>query len=88
MSLILSGGYARTSRDPVDYRISGFRLAARREIGPGTRGFSLAETELGFSASIDPYLRGAANISLHPDNSVSVEEAYVADHVAWATACR
>lgn len=77
MSLILSGGYARTSRDPVDYRIGGFTLPPDSEIGPGTRGFSLAETELGFAASIDPYLRGAANISLHPDNSVSVEEAYV-----------
>jgi hypothetical protein len=41
------------------------------------RGFSLAESELGIAASIDPWLRGAANISLHPDNTVSVEEAYV-----------
>lgn len=77
MSLILSGGYARTSRDPVDYRISGFQLPPNAEIGPGTRGLSLAESELGFAASIDPYLRGAANIALHPDNSVSVEEAFV-----------
>ncbi|MEO5671023.1 MAG: hypothetical protein ABIR26_10070 [Ramlibacter sp.] len=77
MSLILSGGYTRTSRDPANYRISGFQLPPDAEVGPGTRGFSLAETELGFSASIDPFLRGAANIALHPDNSVSVEEAYV-----------
>jgi hypothetical protein len=77
ISLILSGGYARTSRDPVDYRISGFQLPPDSEIGPGTRGFSLAETELGLSASIDPWLRGAVNIALHPDNAVSVEEAYV-----------
>jgi hypothetical protein len=77
MSLILSGGYTRTSRDPADYRISGFQLPPNADIGPGTRGFSLAESELGFAASIDPYLRGAANISLHPDNTLSVEEAYV-----------
>ena len=77
MSLILSGAYVRTSRDPVDYRISGFPLPPGSDIGPGTRGFTLAETELGFSASIDPFLRGSANIALHPDNSVSVEEAYV-----------
>jgi hypothetical protein len=77
MSLILSGGYARTSRDPANYRISGFPLPPDAEIGPGTRGFSLAESELGFAASIDPYLRGAANISVLPDNSVSVEEAFV-----------
>jgi hypothetical protein len=77
MSLILSGLYARTSQDPSKYAITGFQLPASAEVGPGTRGFSLAESELGFAASIDPWLRGAANIALHPDDSVSVEEAYV-----------
>jgi hypothetical protein len=77
ISLILSGTYARTSRDPATYSVTGFALPAGAEAGPGDRGFSLAESELGFSASIDPWLRGAANIALHPDNSVSVEEAYV-----------
>jgi len=77
MSLILSGLYAHTSRDPKSYAITGFPLPGDAEIGPGTRGFSLAETELGFAASIDPWLRGAASISIAPDNSVSVEEAYV-----------
>ena len=77
MSLILSGLYTRTSRNPAGYAISGFQLPPGAEIGPGTRGFSLAESELGFAASIDPWLRGAANISLHPDDKVSVEEAYV-----------
>ena len=77
MSLILSGLYTRTSRNPADYAISGFQLPPGAGIGPGTRGFSLAESELGFAASIDPWLRGAANIALHPDDKVSVEEAYV-----------
>lgn len=77
MSLILSGTYARTSQDPSKYAISGFLLPTGAEVGPGTRGFSLAESELGFAASIDPWLRGVANIALHPDDSVSVEEAYV-----------
>jgi len=77
MSLILSGLYAHASRDPKRYAITGFPLPGDAEIGPGTRGFSLAETELGFAASIDPWLRGAASISIAPDNSVSVEEAYV-----------
>ncbi|MEO8280550.1 MAG: hypothetical protein ABI564_12720 [Ideonella sp.] len=77
MSLILSGIYGRTSRDPSNYAISGFALPGGAETGPGTRGFSLAESELGFAASIDPWLRGVANIALHPDDSVSVEEAYV-----------
>ena len=77
MSLILSGLYTRTSQDPAQYAITGFQLPAQAEIGPGTRGFSLAESELGFAASIDPWLRGAANIALHPDDTVSVEEAYL-----------
>src|SRR4051794_23982694 len=62
MSLILSGTYAHTSRDPADYHLHGFQLPPGAEIGPGTRGFNLGESELGFAANIDPYLRGAANI--------------------------
>jgi hypothetical protein len=76
-SLILSGGYFHSSRDPATYRIRGFPLPRDAEVGPGTRGFTLAESELGLSANIDPWFRGAANISFAPDNTVSVEEAYV-----------
>ena len=77
ISLILSGLYTRTSQDPANYAINGAPLTPDAEVGPGTRGFSLAETELGFSASVDPFWRGAANISLHPDDTASVEEAFV-----------
>lgn len=77
ISLILSGIYARTSRDPADYAISGFHLPAGSEFGPGTRGFTLSESELGFSASIDPWLHGTAAIAVHGDDSISVEEAYI-----------
>jgi hypothetical protein len=77
MSLILSGLYTNTSQDPSRYAIKGFALPAASAVGPGTRGFSLAETELGLAASIDPWLRGAANISLHPDDTISVEEAFI-----------
>src|SRR3954470_1059449 len=77
MSLILSGGYFQSSRDPATYRIRGFALPPNAEIGPGVRGFTLGESELGLSANIDPWFRGAANISFAPDNTASVEEAYV-----------
>ena len=77
MSLILSGLYARTARDPAGAAISGFRLPPTAEVGAGSRGFSLAESELGLAASIDPWWRGVANIALHGDDTVSVEEAYV-----------
>jgi hypothetical protein len=76
ISLILSGTYGRTSRDPADYAVTGFTPPPGAEIAPG-RGFSLGESELGLSASIDPWLRGQASIALHPDNTVSVEEAFV-----------
>jgi hypothetical protein len=77
ISLILSGLYTGTSQDPARYAITGFQLPAGAEAGPGSRGFGLAESELGLAASIDPWLRGATHIALHPDNTVSVEEAYI-----------
>ena len=77
ISLILSGVYARTTRDPANYSITGFQLPAGAEVGPGTRGFSLAESELGFSANIDTWLRGVGIFAVQPNNSVSVEEAFI-----------
>ncbi|HTP73331.1 MAG TPA: hypothetical protein VML58_14005 [Burkholderiaceae bacterium] len=77
LSLILSGTATHTSQDPARYQITGFALPPDAEFGPGTRGFSLAESELAFSANIDPWWRGAANIALEPDNSLSIEEAFV-----------
>ena len=77
LSLILSGGYTRTSQDPSAWRITGLQLPQDAEIGPGDRGFSLGESELGLAANIDPWLRGVANIALAPDNEVEVEEAYI-----------
>lgn len=77
ISLILSGLYQRSSRDPADYRIARVALPPEAEIGPGGRGFGLAESELGLAAAIDPFWRGVAAIALHPDDRVSVEEAYV-----------
>jgi hypothetical protein len=75
ISLILSGGYTSTSQDPASYRIAGFVPSG--DIGPGDRGFNLAETELGIYANIDPYFFGGLNLAIHPDNSLSVEEAFV-----------
>jgi hypothetical protein len=77
MSLILSGLYGRTSQDPSRYAITGVPLPGNADIGPGKRGFSLDESELGFAASIDPWLRGAANIAFNGDDTVSVEEAFI-----------
>ena len=75
MSLILAGTYANFSRDPANYRLQGF-IPPSGDIGPGRRGFSIAESELGLSASIDPTFAGQLTASFGADNSVGVEEAW------------
>ena len=47
------------------------------DIGPGQRGFSLAESELAIYANIDPYFYGGMNYSLHADDTASVEQAFI-----------
>lgn len=74
ISLILSGIYANRSKDS-NFHISNFQSGG--EIGPGLRGLSLAESELGIYASIDHYFYGGLNLALAPDNTVSVEEAFL-----------
>lgn len=76
-SLILSGQFNASSRDPASYRIGGVALPPDAELGLGRRSFNLGESELGFTANVDPWWRGVANISVHGDDSLSVEEAYV-----------
>ena len=74
ISAVLQGRYANFSQDPEKYAISGF--AAGGEIGPGKRGFSLGESELAISANVDDKFAGNLIVSLTPENTVSVEEAY------------
>jgi hypothetical protein len=75
ISLILQGTAASSSQDPENYRIDGFAPSGG-EVGPAERGFSLGESELTISASIDPYFRGYMTAALTPENEVEVEEAY------------
>ncbi len=75
ISLILAGTYANLSRNPDTYRLQGF-IPTGGDVGPGRRGFSIGESELGLSASIDPLFSGRLTASLGADNSVGVEEAW------------
>jgi hypothetical protein len=77
ISLILSGLYTHTSQDPGKYGITGFPLPGDAEIGPGPRGLGHTASAHGLAASVDPWWRGAANISIHADNTLEIEEAYV-----------
>jgi hypothetical protein len=74
ISAVLQGSYANLSRDPSKFAISGF--APGGDIGPGRRGFSLGESELAISANVDHLFAGNLIVSLTPENTVSVEEAY------------
>jgi hypothetical protein len=74
ISAILTGTYAHLSRNPADYRIAGFGTGS--DIGPGKRGFGIGESELVFSASVDPSFSGTLITSITPDDRVGVEEAY------------
>lgn len=76
ISLILSGTYTNLSQDPEGFRIDGF-IPSGGEVGPPSRSFSLGESELTISASVDPYFRGYFTAALTPENEVEVEEAYL-----------
>lgn len=75
VSLILNGTYANLSRDPANYRLQGFIPSGGGEVGPGLRGFSLGESELGLAASIDPTFSGHLIASITSDDTISIEEA-------------
>ena len=71
---MLQGVYANYSQNPDHYAIAGF--APSGDILPAKRGFSIAESELNLSASVDDKFYGNLIFSLSPDNTVEVEEAY------------
>ncbi len=59
---VLQGVYANLSQDPNKYAINGFVPSG--DIAPAKRGFSIAESELGFSANVDDTKRGEGNARL------------------------
>ncbi len=74
ISAVLQGRYANLSRDPSVFRIAGFPSGG--DTGPGRRGFSLGESEVALTANVDHKFAGNLIVSLTPENTVSVEEAY------------
>lgn len=75
IGLVLNGTYAQLSNSPETYRLAGFPLAEESE--PGTRGFSIGESELDINANIDPNWYGAFNFAIGNDGEAEVENAYV-----------
>jgi hypothetical protein len=74
ISAVLQGTYSNLSQDPNHYALSGFVPSG--DIAPPKRGFSLGESELAVSANVDDKFFGNLIVSLTPDNTLSVEEAY------------
>ena len=75
--MILQGSVNSYSDNPDDYSLPGFQLGG--EAGLAAEGFTLDETELTASASIDQWFYGETTIALHDDEQdteVEVEEAY------------
>ena len=66
ISAVLQGVYANLSQDPNKYAIHGFVPSG--DIAPAKRGFSIAESELALSASVDDKFCGNLIFSLAPDN--------------------
>lgn len=75
LALILGGTYANLSRDPGGHRLQGF-IPGGEETGPGSRSFSLGESELTLRANVDPHFSGQLTFALSGDNEASVEEAF------------
>ena len=73
-SLIISGIYGQFEQNP-DIPISGFAMSPNNH--GYSRSFSLKESELSLSASIDPQFQGVATIALASEGSSSVENAFV-----------
>lgn len=76
VSAVLSGTYAHLQKDPGTWGVPGFNSLGE-ESGPGERGLNLGESELTFTANVDPWWYGSMTLALTPENEAELEEAYV-----------
>jgi uncharacterized small protein (DUF1192 family) len=75
MSAIIAGGYTDLSRDPDTFRIAGF-VPGGGETGPGEGGFGVGESELTFSANVDPWFFANVTAAIESEDEIALEEAY------------
>jgi hypothetical protein len=74
ISVVLQGNYQNLSQNPALYGFNNVQLG--EEVIPGRRGFGLGESEVTFFANVDHMFAANLTVSLTPDNSFEVEEAY------------
>jgi hypothetical protein len=75
IAVVLNGTFGALTRNPDTYRIPGFALGEETE--PGTRGFSLGESEITLSANIDHVLYGAITLAHPGGEEIEIEEAFI-----------
>jgi len=78
ISMVLNGQFSDYRRDADAYELNGFSLQG--EGGLATEGFSLGESEITMSASIDQLLFGQSTIALHEHDGkteIEIEEAFI-----------
>ena len=78
ISMVLNGQFSDYSESDDDYELSGFALQG--EGGLATEGFSLGESEITLSASVDQLFFGQATVALHDhdgDSEIETEEAFI-----------
>lgn len=74
ISAILNGSYTASERDPSTIGVRGFALG--EEAGLADRGFSLGESEVAITASVDPYFLANLIVAVS-EEGIEVEEAYI-----------
>jgi hypothetical protein len=75
ISVVLNGFYTAADRETGEERIAG--VATGGEIENPPLGFSLGESEVAFSANIDPYFYGFMVAAIDNAGEIGLEEAYI-----------
>ncbi len=78
ISLVLNGQYNHYSESPDNYVLSGYSL--QNEAGLVPQGFSLGESEITLSASVDQLFSGQATFALADEDGnvdIGIEEAFI-----------
>ncbi|NOQ76301.1 MAG: hypothetical protein GQ475_00635 [Methylococcaceae bacterium] len=78
ISMVLNGQFSDYSAASDSYELSGFALAG--EAGLAAEGFSLGESEITLSASVDQLFFAQSTIALHDDNGTTelgIEAAFI-----------
>jgi hypothetical protein len=75
IGVILDGTYANYGRNRQTFSAPGFAVGGDANLP--RRGFGINESELNLNANVDQAVFGNLTVAMHPDNTASVEEAFI-----------